>query len=757
MPHRLTPLAAALLLSMLAPVSSSALAAPAVAHWTVTDLGTLGGAYSYGYGINNAGQVTGNASTGSNSHAFLYSNGAMTDLGTLGGVISYGFGINNAGQVTGYSFTAGNLTDHAFLYSNGVMTDLGTLGGGYSEGYAINNAGQVTGWAQIANGSSHAFLYSNGAMTDLGTLGGFRSDGYGINDFGQVTGKAQAANTAERAFLYSNGVMIDLGTLGGISSEGYAINNAGQVTGKAQIANGAEHAFIYSNGSMTDLGALGGGYSEGYAINNAGLVAGTATTAGNAAQHAILYSQGKMQDINSFNGVAGSGLSLNEARGINDVGQIVSNGSGPTGPYTVFLTLDTTVWEYGYSGSWDGAYGWSHGIGPNQNTHAIIDPIRSLTVYGPTGNATIQQLSIGGDATGNNGIATLRLDGGTLDVLGNAGIFTTISNKGVLTGDGRLNGAVLNLGTVTAQNLTLTGGLTNFGRVGGNGRLNAELYNAEGGITRANNGERLELTGSGHSNSGTFDIDGGEIQISGGLANNLGGRILLNDGRLAVYDGISNSGQMQVTFGESDIFGAITTHSGGKIILSGNSNTTFYDAVDVQGDGELRISIGSTGVFFGQVYQRTDSMFTGGGAKFYEGGLSVGDSPGSGFDGGDVTFGAGNTYLAEIGGTVAGSGFDFYAVSGSLTLGGTLKLVSWAGFTGQVGQNFDLFDWGTLSGTFDNIDSSGMLLASGATLDTHRLYIDGTISVTAVPEPETWAMLLAGLGLVGWTVQRRKL
>jgi len=57
MPHRLTPLAAALLLSMLAPVSSSALAAPAVAHWTVTDLGTLGGAYSYGYGINNAGSV----------------------------------------------------------------------------------------------------------------------------------------------------------------------------------------------------------------------------------------------------------------------------------------------------------------------------------------------------------------------------------------------------------------------------------------------------------------------------------------------------------------------------------------------------------------------------------------------------------------------------------------------------------------------------------------------------------------------------
>jgi hypothetical protein len=35
--------------------------------------------------------------------ALLYS---VTDLGTLGGN-SYGYGINNAGQVTGYSGTAG--------------------------------------------------------------------------------------------------------------------------------------------------------------------------------------------------------------------------------------------------------------------------------------------------------------------------------------------------------------------------------------------------------------------------------------------------------------------------------------------------------------------------------------------------------------------------------------------------------------------------------------------------------------------------
>jgi hypothetical protein len=32
---------------------------------------------------------------------------------------------------------------------------------------------------------------------------------------------------------------------------------------------------------------------------------------------------------------------------------------------------------------------------------------------------------------------------------------------------------------------------------------------------------------------------------------------------------------------------------------------------------------------------------------------------------------------------------------------------------------------------------------------------DVTLTVVAVPEPETWGMLLAGLGLVGFAARRR--
>ena len=193
-------------------------------QYTITDLGTLGGNESHGFGINNAGQVTGKSATADGyMHAFLYSGGIMTDLGG-----NVGYGINNAGQVTGFTGS------HAFLYSGGIMTDLG----GYI-GYGINDAGQVTGTRFISDGILRAFLYSEGSVLDLSTLGGTDSTGTSINNAGQVVGySAIAGDGANRAFLYSDGTMYNLNDLIGsgpnaIITHAYGINDLGQI-----VANG---------------------------------------------------------------------------------------------------------------------------------------------------------------------------------------------------------------------------------------------------------------------------------------------------------------------------------------------------------------------------------------------------------------------------------------------------------------------------------------------------------------------------------------
>jgi probable HAF family extracellular repeat protein len=309
-------------------------------QYSMSDLGTLGGTYSGGYGINSAGQVVGASYTAKDAllRPFLYGNAGMIDLGTLGGIVGYGYGVNHAGHVTGLSDTRNG--QHAFLYSNGSMVDLGTLGGSDSAGYGINTAGQITGFSSTANnGAQHAFLYSYGSMSDLGTLGGADSYGYSINDIGQIVGTAADKYGTYHAFLYRNGSMTDIGSLGGGYGEANGINSGGQITGISLTAGHALHAFLYSNGAMKDLGTLGGARSAGLGINRGGQVVGYSLTANNA-QRAFVYSKSIMKDLNSLiepGGPLAKYVTLTDAMAINDNGWIVADGidsrTGDTNAY----------------------------------------------------------------------------------------------------------------------------------------------------------------------------------------------------------------------------------------------------------------------------------------------------------------------------------------------------------------------------------------------------------------------------------------
>jgi probable HAF family extracellular repeat protein len=295
-------------------------------EYDVLDIGTLGGPSANALGINNAGQVVGEADTSAElRHPFIWEAEVMTDLGTFNdGRVGSAWALNELGQVVGFSEIAAFDDWHAFLWDGGVMTDVGTLGGDESEAYGINELGQVVGFSGIAASSDwHAFLWQSGVMTDLGTLGGTHSQAFAINDAGQVVGRA-FTGSAEHAFLWDSDGMTDLGTLGGEQSGAWDLNESGQVVGSAQIASFISHAFRWEGGTMTDLAPQGDTrFSTATAINEAGHVVGDVVE--ELTQFAFLWRNGKMLDLNNLIPVD-SGWLLLRANDINDSGQIVGYG-----------------------------------------------------------------------------------------------------------------------------------------------------------------------------------------------------------------------------------------------------------------------------------------------------------------------------------------------------------------------------------------------------------------------------------------------
>jgi hypothetical protein len=114
--------------------------------------------------------------------------------------------------------------------------------------------------------------------------------------------------------------------------------------------------------------------------------------------------------------------------------------------------------------------------------------------------------------------------------------------------------------------------------------------------------------------------------------------------------------------------------------------------------------------------------------------LSPGDSPGCIDFGGNVTFNATATLLIELGGTTPCIEYDRITVTNTLTLNGpTLEVVLINSFPPQYGDRFDALDWGTLIGTFGNIDTSAASLPFPLVWDSSDLYLTGELVVGVLP------------------------
>jgi probable HAF family extracellular repeat protein len=362
----------------LAPAQSQS---PSTAQsYTVVDLGTLGGTFSFGGGVNEQGWVNGESTLLGDQiqHAFLWRNGVMVDLLTLGGPNSAsGFTLINAGVVAGASETSTlnplgyqfcdfyGFTDSPphdclpFIWKNSVMTQLPLLED--QNGQTGNNgvAQQGNNREEIAGVSENTSLdptcsaptlqqrpvfWKNGAVYELPLLtGDLNGATTGINDYGQIVGFAgtgQCANEFFQAVLWKNGEPTDLGNLGGIqNNQAQFINNRGQVVGLSDLAGDLTgHAFLWQYGVLSDLSTLAGDFSSaGYAINDKNQIVGQSCDV-NFNCRAFLWEDGQMTDVNTLT-LANSPLYLAVAFGINSAGEITGLGITNTGEAHAFLAI----------------------------------------------------------------------------------------------------------------------------------------------------------------------------------------------------------------------------------------------------------------------------------------------------------------------------------------------------------------------------------------------------------------------------------
>ena len=661
---------------------------------------------------------------------------------TTGG--GYTLNTGSAGALT-LASGAGNATITATAGTHTIATDL-TLSSASATiveaGAALTLSGAVTGTVGLTKSGAGALTVAgnNTGYTGAITLAAGTLE---LNSFNAIINASALNVTGNATLRYGTGNTTDvsgkLGTIGAGTT--FTVDTNGNIVTYASAFTSAGTLVKADSGTLI----LGAANNLTGALNVTG---GSVrlTDAGALGTAAVTVGTGSFLDLNSLN-ATGASIVLD--------GGTLQRTTGYTGTVTfTAATLDNAALSLAGTAK--------VGVLAGQ-TAAINGETRDIELNGGTVTGlsnftgTLIVKSTLDAAAGSISGGAVTLAGGTIDLQG----LTSTKNLGYLAGQlanaANYTGNVDVLGTVSLA----TGSLGN-------------------GVIQVGTGDTVTLADNGLNNA--IALSGGTVDFNGKTATS---NVTYTNGTLANAAGLSGD----VTL----------AYTGSKTMSAGSLGT-----------GRVTVPTGATldfGAGFGNAVRNTGGAVSSGanytGTMTYAGGQSVAVSADQvaklAFESGttakgsgtltSLSFAAGSAYTMTIKDSAgaAGVGYDSVTVTGALNLATlssanrmTLNLVSLdaantAGgtlanqnFSWSSPQNFTLFTYGTLSlgnGVTNVADLFTVNYTSfkdvyGASAQAEWFSIsndsvNGAIVLTAIPEPSTYGMSLAGLALALAAIRRR--
>lgn len=429
----------------------------------------------------------------------------------------------------------------------------------------------------------------------------------------------------------------------------------------------------------------------------------------------------------------------------------------------------------------------------------------AVSVPGATRSTSLIIGGVGETNSGGTGTATVSGQGSRIVVAGSdpfigvgigAGSVGTLSvqDKGSVSGLSVSVGRSSGVGMAAFDNatLTLTGQQTGTPTTGAN--LSVGLGGGTGVLNLSNNA-RVQIANTGTANTGmniggagTFSGGSGLVTMSGGASIAVAGTTV-NSG---VNVGRDGTGTLRMSASSLSVTGnggvSIGRHAGGvgTLVMTDASTLTApwvgvarsRDDAGVAtngGQGTLIVNSGST-VTAGRIEVGSNGYLGGNGTLVGDvvnmGVINPGNSPGTLHIDGSFVNATGGRIVLEVQDDGAGGYITDHLIFGAGTavdLGSTQVTFSFLGDTNpaayQQAVGLDIANFmvqATAGGGSAPLATSAFANVSfGAQAQQYAIsdfsYVAGgtaSFTVTAVPEPSTWAALMAGLGVLGWRLRR---